>query len=274
MGTYMTRTGATATLVEARNGTTWTVQTTPSASGAISSTLNGVSCTSVSACTAVGSYTAGGVTSALVENWDGASWSLQTAPAGGPDSLNGVSCTSATVCTAVGSDAGKPALIDTWNGSAWKARSTALPYHATSEVLNGVSCWVEATGPECTAVGTFTDTEGIQQTLAVSTSRSAPFIKQEPWNEQVAVGGTATFTALGTGTPVPTFQWQVSTDAGTTWTPVSDGTQPDGSVVSGSETNVLRISHVQSDESGDEYEVVFSNSVGSAASSAASLSVS
>jgi hypothetical protein len=164
-------------------------------------------------------------------------------------------------------------LTEDWNGSIWKSQSVSLPIGASSEVLNGVSCWVATNGPQCTAVGSFTDAEGIQETLAVSTSGSSPFVERQPWNEFVNSDGAATFTAVATGLPVPTAQWQVSTDGGSTWTPLSDGTQADGSVVSGAETDALKISHTQSDENGDEYEVVFSNSVGSATSVAASLGI-
>jgi hypothetical protein len=66
-----------------------------------SSVLIAVSCTSATACTAVGS----GNTRVLVERWNGETWSVQPTPkpAGSSDSvLMGVSCTSATACTAVG----------------------------------------------------------------------------------------------------------------------------------------------------------------------------
>ncbi len=92
----------TQTLVEAWDGTTWTIQTTPSP-GTVSS-LAGVSCTSSTACTAVGS--SGSPQSAtLAERWDGTSWTVQPTPnpAGALErALNGVSCTSNTACTAVG----------------------------------------------------------------------------------------------------------------------------------------------------------------------------
>jgi Immunoglobulin I-set domain len=269
VGTHTTGTGATKVLIETRNAKSWTVQSAPSVNG----TLNGVSCTSVSACTAVGSYTSRGVTAALVENWNGTSWTIQPTPTAGPDSLNGVSCTSASACTAVGSDQGDGAMIEAWNGSSWKTQATTLPYGATQLVLNGVSCWSTANGAQCSAVGTYTDTGGIEQTLAVSTSDYLPFIKQQPWNQFANAGGKATFTATGTGYPTPTYQWQISTDDGAAWSPLSDGPQPDGSVVSGAGATTLTISHVQADENGDEYEIVFSNSVGSAASGAASLNV-
>jgi hypothetical protein len=68
--------------------------------------LAAVTCTSASACTAVGTYTASsgkGVT--LAERWNGKSWKIQSSPnlAGALLSqLVGVACTSATSCTAVG----------------------------------------------------------------------------------------------------------------------------------------------------------------------------
>ena len=38
----------------------------------------------------------------------------------------------------------------------------------------------------------------------------------------MTVGGTATFTAAANGNPTPSVQWEVSTDGGTTPTPVGD----------------------------------------------------
>jgi hypothetical protein len=43
------------TLAEAWDGTTWTIQPTPNSTGRANSFLNGVSCTSTTKCTAVGS---------------------------------------------------------------------------------------------------------------------------------------------------------------------------------------------------------------------------
>jgi hypothetical protein len=84
------------------DGTNWTIQTT-SVTTSMSDSLWGVSCSSVTACTAVGSTYKNQVT--LAEAWDGSSWTLQTPPTpSGATSigLSGVSCTSATACTAIG----------------------------------------------------------------------------------------------------------------------------------------------------------------------------
>jgi hypothetical protein len=88
------------------NGTTWRATTivgsTRRADGTV---LNGVSCTSATACTAVGSFSSASTGGLLVENWNGTVWSITPSPnpTAGFGEFNAVSCTSATVCTAVGS---------------------------------------------------------------------------------------------------------------------------------------------------------------------------
>src|SRR5215510_13570195 len=75
-----------AVLVERSAGTTWRTQAAPNPAGAASSHLNGVACTSRSACIAVGDTTSRSRTGAtLAERWDGHSWRVQPtpSPAGG-----------------------------------------------------------------------------------------------------------------------------------------------------------------------------------------------
>ena len=52
----MNASGTVVTLAEVRNGTSWTVQTTPNPPGATESSLYGVLCSPATACTAVGWY--------------------------------------------------------------------------------------------------------------------------------------------------------------------------------------------------------------------------
>src|ERR1019366_3512235 len=47
---------------------------------------------------------------------------------------------------------------------------------------------------------------------------SVPVITTNPTNVSVLAGAMATFTAAATGSPAPTVQWQVSTNAGVTFT--------------------------------------------------------
>jgi hypothetical protein len=79
---------STLTLAEAWNGTSWAAQHTPSPTNPPTpalDTLNGVSCASPAACTAVGYYyNSSGVMVALAERWDGTSWAMQAIPGSGP----------------------------------------------------------------------------------------------------------------------------------------------------------------------------------------------
>jgi hypothetical protein len=55
VGDYNNNSGI-VTLAEVWNGTAWNVESTPNPAGALGSLLGGVSCSSATACTAVGSY--------------------------------------------------------------------------------------------------------------------------------------------------------------------------------------------------------------------------
>jgi len=109
-------------------------------------------------------------------------------------------------------------------------------------------------------------------TLTVQASCVVPTVTTEPVNQGISSGNTAVFTSVATGC-TPTVQWKVSGNTGSTWSNLSNGTQSDGSVVSGATTDELTISNAQTDDNGDEYEAVFTNSAGSSDSNSATLSV-
>ncbi len=113
------------TLAEGWNGSSWSIQSTPSPNG---TTLSAVSCTSPTACTAVGNYTdtsSNYVT--LAERWDGSRLSIQPTPTPtGGGQLLGVSCTSTTACTAVGPNPSGP-LAEIWDGNNWSIQNTPSP---------------------------------------------------------------------------------------------------------------------------------------------------
>src|SRR5690242_8865781 len=103
VGVSTSASGARVTLAESWNGTSWSVMPIPEPGA--DSWLEGVSCVSATACTAAGFYytTGGGHHMALIESWNGASWSVVPSPSPGTGSLlSGVSCVSATVCNAAG----------------------------------------------------------------------------------------------------------------------------------------------------------------------------
>jgi hypothetical protein len=137
------------TLAERWNGTAWSIQSTPNPN-TLDNVLDGESCTTATACTAVGS----GVNAPLAERWNGTGWSIEPTPkpAGTqPIVLFSVSCPTTTDCTAVGdytSTAGYTPLAEQWNGTSWTLQST--PTLPGAGVLEHVTC---ATASACTAVG-------------------------------------------------------------------------------------------------------------------------
>jgi hypothetical protein len=147
-------------LIESWNGSAWSVVPSPNISKF--DLLEGVSCVSANACTAVGAYAAGSNERTLTESWNGRAWSVVPSPNHGSltNILSGVSCVSARSCTAVGSSdiaAGKSGearadtLIESWNGTAWSIASS--PNKGSGKnVLSGVSC---VSAAACNAVGQF-----------------------------------------------------------------------------------------------------------------------
>jgi hypothetical protein len=150
--------GQTATLAEHWDGTSWTVQATPNPAGTVEAWLLGVSCSSATACTAVGGAITGtpGSLVPLAERWDGASWTIESMPSsdGRAPELTSVSCPAASSCTAVGwaprSGHHEVSVAEHWNGTNWKAQSTPNPPDSADTVLQGVSC---GSAFSCTAVG-------------------------------------------------------------------------------------------------------------------------
>ena len=107
VGYYGNHAGKDIGLAEAWNGKMWAIEAAPIPSGAKLDDRIGVSCTSPTACRAVGSYTdRAGSPRTLGEGWrNGKKWAIdRTANPNGARSsqLHAVSCTSATACTAVG----------------------------------------------------------------------------------------------------------------------------------------------------------------------------
>jgi hypothetical protein len=153
------------TLAERRDGATWSVQPTPNPAGAATSWLLSVSCTSPTACTAVGGYSnniyhsSGGT---LAERWNGVSWTIQATPNPAhavTSYLSGLSCTSPTACVAVGffteSSGQRVTLVERWNGAGWSIQPSPSPAALVGAVLSGsLLSSVSCTSPTaCTAVG-------------------------------------------------------------------------------------------------------------------------
>ena len=154
------------TLAERWNGTAWKVETTPNPVGSTGSELTGVSCSSSTACTAVGGYSSGSGSEAfgapLAERWNGTTWTIESVPiaAGASKSeeghLSSVSCSSSTTCMAAGSYGASSGgrtltLAESWNGTVWKVLTTTNPSSVSwGDALYSLSC---SASTACTAVG-------------------------------------------------------------------------------------------------------------------------
>lgn len=87
-----------------------------------------------------------------------------------------------------------------------------------------------------------------------------PKIVGQPSNVTVEEGSPASFTSTASNTP--TVQWELSTDSGSTWTPIAGAT-----------STTYTIAATVTAESGHELRAVFTNAEGSATSKAATLTV-
>ncbi len=182
VGTYGTLGSSFNLLNEALrwNGTTWSQVTTPSpggsASGGAFSELDGLGCTTVTNCWAVGSYgTSPGTSLNQALHWNGSAWSQVTTPepngtgSGASQQLIGVTCSSATNCWAVGnygSTSGSPGFVLNqalhWDGGTWSLADTPEPGGAAGGDLNGLSAARCVSTTECWAVGTARMSSGSQ----------------------------------------------------------------------------------------------------------------
>jgi len=89
----------------------------------------------------------------------------------------------------------------------------------------------------------------------------APGISTQPSNQSVAVGNTASFSVTASGNPSPTVQWQLSTDGGTTFNNINGATSATYSFTA------------QASDNSHQFRAVFTNSSGTATSTAATLTV-
>jgi|GEM_PF-1157280 len=96
---------------------------------------------------------------------------------------------------------------------------------------------------------------------AALTVTIAPYIVSSPVSQTINVGSTYTFMAVAYGLPAPTAQWQRSDDKGLTW-----------SAIPGATSFSYPITAALGDD-GAEFRAVFTNSTGTATTSAATLGV-
>ena len=106
--------------------------------------------------------------------------------------------------------------------------------------------------------------------VTVVSADVAPWVMSQPENAEASVGGEATFTAAGWGSPAPNAQWESSRD-GYTWHPISEGvvSTVDAQVA----TSTLTVPGVTVEHDEMLYRAVFTNVAGAAVTDAVTLSI-
>jgi hypothetical protein len=207
-------------LAERWDGSEWSVKTVAKPAGSTRTWFFGVSCTSSSACTAIGDKE-GAERQPMAQRWNGTEWSLQTTPTiKSFQSAVDIVCPSSTACTAIayGLDGGSvdiPIALR-WSGSEWTKQSLPLPAGALNSIPNSLSCVVSR---GCMMVGQYSYWNGstVIAPLAVSNWRSAA-----PTTTTNAASGVAEKEATLNGTVNPNgtetkafFEYGTTTSYGT-----------------------------------------------------------
>ena len=263
VGAYYASGDFSQTLIESWNGSVWSIVPSPNTSPTQINFLGGVSCSSPSACTAIGNYEASTSTAQqnLIESWNGSAWSIVPSPNSSPTQnnyLTGVSCSSPSACIAVGyyPFASGPqvfyqTLIESWDGSAWSIVPSPNPGAPTPvDRLLGVSC---SSLSACTAVG---DNSGAQTliergTLSTTTSVLIPSngatLSGSTYLDAVAsnatsvqfwlFGGSYGYSGHLVGTATPTnygwlHSWNTTTVSNGSYALLSEAFAPGGSAFS------------------------------------------
>lgn len=146
--------------------------------------------------------------------------------------------------------------------------STSEGWQPLGSGTNGTVLALRALGTKLHVGGSFT-TAGLLPSSywAIWEADVPPLIAYQPQNASVLCEGTASFSVTPVSSSIaPVFQWQHE------GSPLTDGPQPNGAVISGANTSTLTIQNAGNANAGD-YEAVLSNPCGTTTSAAAALEV-
>jgi hypothetical protein len=167
--------------------------------------------------------------------------------------------TAGQTATFTASAGGTPTPTVQWQMSA-NGGAFANIAAATSTTLTLTATTASQNGNQYRAV--FTNTAGNATTAAATlTVDFAPQITQQPTNQSANAGAPASFTAAASGNPAPTVQWQVSAGGGAFTS------------IAGATSTTLTLTATTSAQNSNQYQAIFTNSVGTATTTAATLTV-
>jgi hypothetical protein len=158
---------------------------------------------------------------------------------------------------------GRPQPTVQWQQSTDGGSTWSNIAGATSNTYGITAVPVSDNGDEFRAV--FTNVAGSVTTNTATLTVNppiAPAITTQPTSQSVLFNTSVSFSAAASGGPAPTVRWQQSTDGGSTW-----------SDITGATSTTYSISLVSVPQNGWEFRAVFTNSVGSATTNPATLTV-
>jgi len=155
---------------------------------------------------------------------------------------------------------GNPAPTVQWQTSSNGGQTWSNIPKATGTTYTTGPLSASNTAPLFRAVFSSNGVSVTTRSVSVSLAR-APIVTATPPTTIVRAGQTATFSATASGTPTPSVQWQLSTNNGQTWINIPGATS----------TTYSTSTTLASD--GSRFRAVFSNNLGTATSSPATLTV-
>jgi hypothetical protein len=185
--------------------------------------------------------------------------------------VNSISASTLVVSAASGTVGGNTSL----SAMLKKSDGTALGNKTVSFSLNGTSAGTAVTNASGVATLSNASLSGIavgsypggvvatfggdsaangstgSNTLTVNPACTAPSATTDPTAKSIIYGDNASFTAAASGNPTPTIAWQVSTDGGASWQPVS-----------GESSTTLTLTKPTVSQGGNRYRAVFANDCG------------
>lgn len=160
--------------------------------------------------------------------------------------------------------------LSTNSGSTWSNLTNAGIYsNVNTTTLNMTSVIATYNGFQYRCIAS--NASGCDDTSAVATltvTGTAPSISSHPQDSTICSGNNASFTVAASGTSL-TYQWQVSTNGGSTW-----GNLSNTGIYSGATTATLSLTGATTSYNSYQYRCVVSGSVSpSATSNAATLTI-
>jgi YD repeat-containing protein len=147
------------------------------------------------------------------------------------------------------------------------ALSTATSLAATTYFYDSLNRLIKVVYPDNTTIVYTYDAAGNRLTSTVVPGTVAPAFTTQPSNKSATVGQAAQFAAVASGTGPIAYRWQVSTNSGSSWTPLLDS-----GPYSGVTTTSLQVL-VETGFNGYLYRCLATNDGGSTSSGTATLAV-